>query len=97
MRCYYVLVHGMLTWKVASSEDDAQPPGFYCHRYVLASNRAAAAQKALNRVRANLDRKTGWLSGGNAIVVLEADEVSLAPMHYLLKAEDRGHTFYRGG
>ena len=39
MRCYYVLVHGTLHWNVAPPADDvARPRGFYCHRYVLASD-----------------------------------------------------------
>jgi len=95
MRCYYVLVHGTLDWNVAPpSHDVNQPRGFYCHRYVLASDEESAARIALGRVRANLDRGGRWLSDGSATLTLEVEEVSTAPMHRLLKPDNRGHTFY---
>lgn len=95
MRCYYVFIHGSLHWNVAPPSGDInQPQGFYCHRYVLASDEENAARKAFSRVRANLDRGGRWLSDGSATLTLEADEVCRAPIHGLLKPGNRGHTFY---
>src|SRR4028119_621237 len=66
MRCYCVLIHGTLHWNVAApSEEVNQPRGFYCHRYVLASDEESAARIAFRRVRANLDRVRPWLSDGS--------------------------------
>lgn len=95
MRCYYVLVHGTLHWNVAQPNGDANHPrGFCCHRYVLASDEENATRIAFRRVRTNLDRSVRWLSDGSATLTLEADEVCAAPMHRLLKPDNRGHTFY---
>jgi hypothetical protein len=98
MRCYYVLVHGKLTWLSGRSPTDAigetKPTGFYCHRYVLASSEAAAIDAAFHRIRSNLDREMGWLREGFASVELHADKIANAPMHKLLKPDNRGHTFY---
>lgn len=98
MRCYYVLVHGSLQWAVDRSAGDdfaaMKPKGFHCHRYVLAASEAQAASTAFDRVRANLDSQMGWLRDGLATVELEAQEVEPAPMHKLLKRDNRGHSFY---
>jgi hypothetical protein len=98
MRCFYVLVHGTLDWRPDRSPKDelgeGKPVGFYCHRYVLATNEASAIEIAFSRVRANLDRKLGWLRDGLATVELEAEEVEPAPMRKLLKRDNLGHTFY---
>lgn len=98
MRCYYVLVHGMLDWVTDRSSADEfgsmKPDGFYCHRYVLAANEAQAVSRAFERVRANLDSQMGWFRDGLATVQLEAEELEPAAMHKLLKRENRGHTFY---
>ncbi|MBW7946164.1 MAG: hypothetical protein H3C60_06925 [Sphingomonadaceae bacterium] len=96
MRCYYVLVHGKLEWKVALANDDAsQPRGFYSHRYVLAANEGKAAQIACKRVRLHLKSNQGWLSGDKTSLELEAIEVSAASFLKLLKPDNRGCTFYR--
>lgn len=95
MRCYYVLVHGRLHWNAAPPSDDvSQPRGFYCHRYVLASDEESAVKIAFGRVRANLDSNGRWLSDGSAALDLEAEEISKAPIYRLLKPDNRGHTFY---
>ncbi|RYF92227.1 MAG: hypothetical protein EON95_13120 [Caulobacteraceae bacterium] len=95
MRCYYVLVHGRLDWSVPPPGDDvSQPRGFYCHRYVLASDEPSAAQKAFERVRSTLDRKGRWLSEGGATLELEVEEICAAPLYMLLKPENRAHAFY---
>ena len=90
-----MLLHGKLHWSVIPPSDDVcQPQGFYCHRYVLASNEQSAAEKAVDRVQSNLSRDGSWLNDGGAILSLEAEEIRAAPMHRLLKPDDRGHTFY---
>ena len=95
MQCFYVLVHGRLSWRPEQPPSGKlpieKPAGFYCHRYVLALNEAAASEKAFRRVRDNLK---GLLGDGAATVELEAEEVAIAPMHKLLKPDNRGHTFY---
>src|SRR3954453_13995119 len=101
MRCFYVLVHGTLHWLPGHSARDeigtTKPAGFYCHRYVLAANKAAAIDTALRRVRGNLDREMGWLRDGLVTVELHAEEVAAASMRKLLKRDNRGHTFYSEG
>jgi len=98
MRCFYVLVHGTLRWSATEPVIDAigadRPDGFWCHRYVLAEDEEMAENKAFQRVRDNLDREFGWLSTGAALVNLNAEEVSNAPFHKLLKPDNKGHTFY---
>ena len=98
MRCYYVLVRGDLHWVSDRSATDEigamKPAGFYCHRYVLAGDEAKAAKTAFERVRSNLDNQVGWLRNGLATVTLEAEEIATAPIHKLLKPDNRGHTFY---
>lgn len=98
MRCYYVHVHGTLHWNDASVEADVnEPRGFYCHRYVLASDEENAARIAFNRVRANFNKGLGWLSDGTATLTLAADEIRTAPVRKLLEPDNRGHTFYGKG
>lgn len=70
------------------------PGGFYCHRYVLAADETAAAQVAFRRVMRNLDGQTRWISDGLATVELEAERVTTAAIHKLLKPDNRGHSFY---
>lgn len=98
MRCFHVLVHGRLKWVSGASPKDeigaANPAGFYAHRYVLAGDQAGATNAAVRRVRANLDSQFGWMREGLATVQLEAQDVTEAPMHKLLKPDNRGHTFY---
>ena len=98
MRCYYVCVHGKLDWVAMPSADDEfgalQPAGFYCHRYVLAPDEKQATAMAYDRVRTNLDKQFGWVRDGLANLHLDVDEVSTAPIHKLLKPDNRGHTFY---
>ena len=95
MRCYYVVIHGMLEWSATSPGDDVwQPRGFYCHRYVLAADEPQAAKIAFERVRTSLDKEVGWISDGSALLALEAEEISAAPFHKLLKPDNRGHAFY---
>ncbi len=95
MRCYYVFINGALAWHVAAPDDPNcyQPKGFYCHRYVLASDEGQAIRKAFARVRENLDRGGRWLSGGDATLDLEAEEVSVAPLSNLLRPRS-GYSFY---
>jgi hypothetical protein len=99
MRCFYVLVHGRLTWggetsQVGGDPSVVRPDGFFCHRYVLASDQDVARVLAFSRVRENLEKQTGWITRGLADLDLDAEEVTPAPMHKLLKPDNRGHSFY---
>ena len=98
MRCFYVLVHSRMHWRGPNpAENDPatiRPLGFYCHRYVLATGERQAEDAAFRRVRDNLENQTGWIGAGLAIVDLEAEELTRAPMHKLLRSDNRGHTFY---
>ena len=97
MRCFYVLVHGRLHWLVEPTEldrDVGQPAGFYCHRYVLASDPKIATRKAFNSVSANLDQQTGWLRDDVARLELDAEEVVQSSFLKAFLADNRGHTFY---
>ena len=98
MRCFYVLIHGSLNWHEAQIPDDPvgndRPTGFWCHRYVLATDKAGAEIKAMRRVRDNLEREVRWISKGLATLDLRAEEVSFAPIIKMMKPENKGHTFY---
>jgi hypothetical protein len=98
MQCFYVLVHGRLNWHTEPpSTDDleaALPLGFFCHRYVLASGAHEAKSIAFQRIRKNLEEQTCWISDGLATLHLEAEEITIAPMHKLLKPDNKGQTFY---
>jgi hypothetical protein len=100
MRCFHVLVHGRLKWGSGSTQADGdasdRPNGFFCHRYVLASDQEVARASAFSRVRKDLEKQTGWISGGLADLHLDAEEVTPAPMLKLLKPDNLGHTFYGG-
>ncbi len=92
MRCYYILIHGKLDWQGVPRGDEAsQPIGFFCHRYVLASNKSDAAEKAFRRVRANLG---DWIGEGGPTLDLAAEEIAEAPIYKLLIPENRAHAFY---
>ena len=92
MRCYYVLVHGTLTWHSENPADDEigakRPAGFYCHRYLLAADENDATARAFRRVNDNVEREFGWVSSGAASVDLEAEEVSTAPILNVLKPDN---------
>jgi len=98
MRCYYVLIHGRLNWAPGRSPVDelgaSVPQGFYCHRFVFASDEDAAIERAFRRVRLNLDEVTGWLRDEFATLNLEAEKIAIAPVYKLLLPTNRGHSFY---
>ena len=97
MHCFYVLAHGRLRWLVEPTEldgDVSQPAGFYCTRFVLASNPQAAITKAFESVSANLDKQAGWLRDGSATLELEAEEVTQTSLLNAFLPINRGHTFY---
>ncbi len=99
MRSYLVHVHGRLKWIVEEPAFklpgiEPKPAGFFCHRYVLASDIKAASAKALESVRKNLDRQTYWLSNDEAELELEAEEVQPASLITGFLPHNRGHTFY---
>jgi hypothetical protein len=98
VRCYCILVHGKLNWVAERPAHDEfgamKPAGFHCHRFVLAPHEAGAVEATFRRVRENLDSQMGWLRDGLATVELEAEEITPAPIHKLLKPENRGLTFY---
>lgn len=100
MRCFDVLVHGRIHWLDAGHSDAApcasRPAGLYCHRYVLASNADHAQEKAIHRVRENLEHQTGWMSEGRAWVEFIVEEVASAPLFNGFLTDNRGHTFYAG-
>lgn len=96
MRCFHVPVEGRLTWlKTATDRWGAtQPAGFFCTRYVFASDPETARRKAFERVRANIDKQFGWLANGIASVALDNDIIRIAPFWKALKPDNKGHTFY---
>ena len=97
MQCFHVLVHGRLRWNARADGRDPsveQPAGFYCHRYVFASDAGSARAKAFESVTANLDAQTGWLGDQAASLTLEAEDVSRASLVRGFLPANRGHTFY---
>jgi len=100
MRCFDILVHGHIRWlhvdRLDADPDADRATGFYCHRYVIASSADLAIEKAICRVRENLEQQTGWVSEGRACVQFIVDEVSSAPLIKGFLPDNRGHTFYAG-
>jgi hypothetical protein len=100
MRCFNVLVHGHIQWlhvDCPDPEPDAdRATGLYRHRYVIASSAELAKEKAIRRVREDLELQTGWFSEGRAHVEFLVDEVSPAPLFNAFLADNRRHTFYSG-
>lgn len=96
MRCYYVLVHGVLDWHVAGPDQDGhpRPRGFYCHRYVPASDAERAIRAAFGRVRRNFERRFDWLTDQHASLRLEVEEMAVVPLYNLLRRRNPGHAFY---
>ena len=90
MRCYQVLVHGKLEWRVPSSTpDETQPRGLYCTRHVLARSELQAAQKACANVTRALDRKLSGAARSTCV----ADDIAPAQLWKLL-ARNPGLVFY---
>ena len=99
MGCYDVLVHGRLVWsgmppRSKGDIEAGRPAGFYCHRHVLAPSIHDARDAAFRRVRANLDRQTGWITAKAVTLELEAEAVAPAPIYRLMKPGPLGHIFY---
>lgn len=98
MQCFYILIHGRLRWSNDAAKSDTeigQPAGFFCHRYVLATDQDTAKRSAYKKVSSNLDRQMGWLCNGEAKLELQAEEVSEAPFLKAFMPTNRGHSFYR--
>ena len=72
----------------------SRPHGFYAHRHVLAIRGDDAIRKAIEAVRNNLERQTGWVANRIAEVELEAEEVTEAPLWKAFLPQNLGHTFY---
>ncbi|WP_143413159.1 hypothetical protein [Haematobacter genomosp. 1] len=95
MRCYYVFVHGHLSWSAEPrSEETPRPQGFYCHRYIFAANGQRAAQIALERVDCHFNKSFDWIRKNEAALRLHVEEVSPASLFNLFKRDNRGHVFY---
>lgn len=97
MQCFHVLVHGRLRWAAKAPDGDqsvGQPAGFFCHRYVFASDAASASDKAFESVTTNLEAQTGWLGDKTASLTLEAEDVSRVSLVRGFLNANRGHTFY---
>ena len=97
LRCFRILLHGRLIWignAPALPTDTAQPAGFICNYFVLASNQEAAIEKAGARVRRNFDKKTRWLREGKVGLSLEVEEVSQASLLRSLWPANQGFVFY---
>ena len=97
MRCFYVMVHGRLHWNAGANGRSLcieQPAGFYCHRYIFASDPMAAREKAFDSVTKNFDAQTGWLSDKTVSLTLEAEEIVSASFMKGFLPTNQGHTFY---
>lgn len=64
---------------------------------MFAADERRAAEIAFKRVRSNLSGGGSWLSNGDALLTLKAEEIRAAPFYKLLKPDNRGHTFYEDG
>lgn len=95
MRCYYVFIHGRLTWIAKPPSDEVlRPEGFYCHRYVFARNSHKAAEIAVERVNRTFRQSNDWIKNHQAALRLEVDEVSRASPFNVFRRGNRGHVFY---
>ncbi|MXP45325.1 hypothetical protein [Allopontixanthobacter sediminis] len=98
MRCYRLLVHGVLDWSARAVEKFqipvTRPSGFYCHRHVFASSPDDAATKVLADVRSYYEDTTDWFVSDLLDLRLEVDEIKTAPFYKGLFKDNLGATFY---
>jgi hypothetical protein len=98
MRCYYLLVHGILDWSPGAIAKwqlpETRPSGFYCHRHVFASSSEDAIGKVLAAVRSYYEDTTDWFVNELLDLKLEVEEIREAPFYKGLIKDNLGATFY---
>lgn len=98
MRCYSLLVHGVLDWSPQAIEKwqipKTRPSGFYCHRHIFASSSDDAIGKVLADVRSYYEDTTDWFVNDLLELKLEVEEIKTAPFFKGLMKDNRGATFY---
>ena len=98
MRCYSLLVHGVLDWSPQAIKKwqipATRPSGFYCHRHVLASSSDEAISKVLTDVHSYYEDTTDWFVHDLLNLELEVEEIETAPFYKGLIKGNLGATFY---
>ena len=98
MRCYRLLVHGVLDWApdaIKKREISAsRPSGFYCTRHTFARSAEDAIAKGLSEVRSHYEDTTDWFVRDLLSLRLEVDEIKHAPFYKGLLRDNLGATFY---
>ena len=98
MRCYRLLVHGVLDWNPDAVEEweipATRPSGFYCTRYILVRNVDDATDRVLADVRSYYEDTTDWFVHDLLTLRLEIEEIRSAPFYKGLLRDNLGATFY---
>ncbi|TNE27915.1 MAG: hypothetical protein EP350_10945 [Alphaproteobacteria bacterium] len=98
MKCYRLLVHGVLDWLPEAVEKwevpESRPSGFYCTRHTFARSADDATEKVLADVRSYYEDTTDWFAHDLLELRLEIDEIGFAPFYQGLLKPNLGATFY---
>lgn len=98
MRCYSLLVHGVLDWSAGAVEKwqipETRPSGFYYHRHVFASSSDHAIGKVLVDMRFHYKDTTDWFINDLLDLILEVEEIKTAPFYKGLIKDNLGAAFY---
>ena len=92
MRCFYVLVQGSFTARVALAPE-MEAHGFYTTRWVVAFDKLAAMRKAFRLVRRELEQWSD-VRDGLVAVEMQAEEIGAGSWWRWLKGGGRGFSFY---
>ena len=93
VRCFCVLVHGQFEHRVHTASAEMKPRGFYTTRWVVATGRENAVQKAFRSTKLEL-QQWPYIRDGLAEVGMEAEEVGPGSWWRWLKGGGRGFSFY---
>jgi hypothetical protein len=98
MRCFRLLVHGVLNWSPQAVEKwsipETRPSGFYCTRHIFARSADEAAEKVVADVRSYYEDTTDWFTNQLLEMKLEVQDLNRAPFYKGLCKQDLGATFY---
>ncbi len=98
MRCYRLLVHGVLDWAPDAIKKwevpASRPSGFYCTRHTLARSAKDATKNVLADVRSYYEDTTDWFVRDLLTLSLEVEEITPAPFYKGLLRDNLGATFY---
>lgn len=98
MRCYRLIVHGLLDWAPDAIKKwevpASRPSRFYCTRHTFARSAEDATDKVFADVRSYYEDTTDWFVHNLLTLRLEVDEIKPAPFYKGFTRDNLGATFY---